>query len=381
MSWERKLLEAGTVDWARLGSSLRRAWKAAKPEACASPICPHFANASATFVFYSVATPRQIRWSESVAASDREGDQRMTSKRLNRRELIGAMGAAGAAVALGCGSSPTSPSSTATTTTTTTGTNAVCAVTPTETIGPFPSLTDLFRSDIREGKTGTLLTLTVKVVNASNGCAAVPNANVEIWHVDAAGNYSQYGSQTTQTYLRGIQTSDANGEVKFTTIYPGWYQGRATHIHLEVTMNGRSVKATQIAFPEAVNNTVHATGVVRLARFESDVERLGRNLCRQPVVGANHADGRRDERVRGDVPGRDFRLSHGCGAWPRLDGSSDNRIRAAIRADVARVRPWLTAVACGVVVEVLRQVGLGDLVLDTLRRDIDLCQPQQSRSA
>jgi protocatechuate 3,4-dioxygenase beta subunit len=184
----------------------------------------------------------------------------MKSKRLNRRELIGAMGAAGAAVAFGCGSSPTSPSSTATTTTTTTGTNAVCAVTPTETIGPYPSLTDLFRSDIREGKSGTLLTLTVKVVNASNGCAAVPNANVEIWHVDASGNYSQYGSQTTQTYLRGIQTSDANGEVKFTTIYPGWYQGRATHIHLEVTMNGRSVKATQIAFPEALNNTVHASG-------------------------------------------------------------------------------------------------------------------------
>src|SRR6188768_2640040 len=95
----------------------------------------------------------------------------MTSKRLNRRELIGAMGAAGAAVAFGCGSSPTSPSSTATTTTTTTGTNAGCAVTPTETIGPYPSLTDLFRSDIRETKQGTQLTLTIKVVNVSGGCA------------------------------------------------------------------------------------------------------------------------------------------------------------------------------------------------------------------
>ena len=185
----------------------------------------------------------------------------MHSKKINRRELIGAMGAAAsAAVAFGCGSSPTSPTSTSTTPTPTTGTNAACAVTPTETLGPYPSLTDFIRSDIREGKSGTVLNLTVKVVNANSGCAAVSGANVEIWHVDAAGNYSRYGTQTTQTYLRGIQTTNGNGEVTFTTIYPGWYQGRATHIHLEVTINGRSVKVTQIAFPEAVNNTVHATG-------------------------------------------------------------------------------------------------------------------------
>jgi protocatechuate 3,4-dioxygenase beta subunit len=183
----------------------------------------------------------------------------MTSKRIGRREAIGALGTAGAAIAFGCGESPTSPTST-TSTTPTTGTNAACAVTPTETVGPFPSLTDLFRSDIREGKSGTMLTLTIKVVNVSSACAVVPNANVEIWHVDSAGNYSQYGTQQTQTFLRGIQTTNSSGEVTFTTIYPGWYQGRATHIHVEVTVNGRSVKVTQIAFPETVNNAVHATG-------------------------------------------------------------------------------------------------------------------------
>jgi protocatechuate 3,4-dioxygenase beta subunit len=63
-----------------------------------------------------------------------------------------------------------------------------------------------------------------------------------------------------QTYLRGIQTTDANGEVTFTTIYPGWYQGRATHIHVEVTIGGVSRKVTQIAFPESINNTVHGSG-------------------------------------------------------------------------------------------------------------------------
>jgi protocatechuate 3,4-dioxygenase beta subunit len=181
------------------------------------------------------------------------------SRLLTRREAVGAVGAAGAALAFGCGDSPTSPSST--TSTNTTSTNATCEVTPTETTGPFPSLADLFRSDIREGKSGTLLALTIRVVNAVSGCAAVPNANVEIWHVDAAGDYSQYGTQTTQTFLRGIQATNDNGEVTFTTIYPGWYQGRATHIHVEVTMGGRSVKVTQIAFPETINNTVHTSGV------------------------------------------------------------------------------------------------------------------------
>ena len=185
----------------------------------------------------------------------------MKNKAMRRREAMGVLGAASAAaIAYGCGGSSSSPTSPATTTTTATGTNSACAVTPTETIGPYPSLTDLFRSDIREGKTGTVLTLTIRVVNVNGSCAPVSNANVEIWHVDAAGNYSQYGTQTTQTYLRGIQTTNANGEVVFTTIYPGWYQGRATHIHAEVTMGGRSVKVTQMAFPESVNNAVHGTG-------------------------------------------------------------------------------------------------------------------------
>jgi protocatechuate 3,4-dioxygenase beta subunit len=121
-------------------------------------------------------------------------------------------------------------------------------------------LTDLFRSDIREGKSGTPLALTIRVVNTNSACAPVSNANVEIWHVDAAGNYSQYGTQQTQTFLRGIQTTNDRGEVTFTTIYPGWYQGRATHIHVEVTLSGRSVKVTQIAFPETINNAVYATG-------------------------------------------------------------------------------------------------------------------------
>lgn len=188
---------------------------------------------------------------------------------IGRRRALSLLGSAGAAFTIGCGDSPTSPTPTTTTTTppggTTTGgptssTNGVCQVTPTETAGPFPSLTDMFRSDVREDRTGIPLTLTIKIVNTNSSCAAVANAAVEIWHCDIAGNYSQYGSVAQQTFLRGIQTSNANGEVVFTTIYPGWYQGRATHIHAEVSVSGRSVKVTQIAFPESVNNAVHTSG-------------------------------------------------------------------------------------------------------------------------
>jgi len=181
-------------------------------------------------------------------------------KKLTRRELIAIMGAAGSAAAWGCGpDSVTSPS--ADTSSGATGTSAACAVTPTETVGPYPSRADIFRSDVREDRSGTPLTLNLKVVNSSANCAPVSGANVEIWHCDAAGDYSEYGTVTTATWLRGVQTSNGSGDVVFTTVYPGWYQGRATHIHIEVTINGRSVKATQIAFPESINNTVYAQGV------------------------------------------------------------------------------------------------------------------------
>jgi protocatechuate 3,4-dioxygenase beta subunit len=189
----------------------------------------------------------------------------MKTRRMGRREAMGALGAAGAALAFGCGGESPTGASTGTTGgtggTSTASTNGTCAVTPTETVGPYPSLSDMFRMDIREGKQGAVLTLTVRVVNASSACAPVAGANVEIWHVDAAGDYSQYGTQRSATFLRGIQTTSASGEVVFTTIYPGWYQGRATHIHLEVSLNGQSRKVTQIAFPESVNHDVHRSGV------------------------------------------------------------------------------------------------------------------------
>jgi len=93
----------------------------------------------------------------------------------------------------------------------------------------------------------------------------VANAAVDIWQCDAQGNYSEYAQPgyngTGQTFLRGIQTTDAAGRVTFTTVFPGWYQGRATHIHVEVKVNNVAVKVTQIAFEESVIAAVYATGV------------------------------------------------------------------------------------------------------------------------
>ena len=189
----------------------------------------------------------------------------MNTKPIGRRQAIALLGAAGAALAAGCSDSPTSPTPNATgagpTPPPTGNTNAACVVTPSETAGPFPSLSNLVRSDVREDRSGTPLTLTVRVVDASSACAPVSNASVEIWQCDAEGSYSEDGSERAETYLRGVQTTNAAGEVTFTTIYPGWYQGRATHIHVEVSIGGRSVKVTQIAFDEAVNATVYASGV------------------------------------------------------------------------------------------------------------------------
>jgi protocatechuate 3,4-dioxygenase beta subunit len=191
----------------------------------------------------------------------------MPIKKVSRRDALSLLGIGGAALSLGCGSgSSTTPTAT-TGTTTTGGSNAsgACAVTPTETLGPYPSLTNFVRSDIREGKSGLPLALTITVVNSNNSCSAVANAAVDIWQCDAQGNYSEYAQPgyngTGQTFLRGIQNTDASGRVTFTTVFPGWYQGRATHIHVEVKINNSVVKVTQIAFEESVIAAVYATGV------------------------------------------------------------------------------------------------------------------------
>lgn len=141
-----------------------------------------------------------------------------------------------------------------------------CSSTPTETEGPFPTNTpgSLIRSDIRDDRTGVPLSIKIQIRNLNNGCAALAGALVDIWHCDKDGYYSEYGGTGMQSanytgvhFLRGRQTTDADGYVRFTSIFPGWYSGRATHIHVHIyTASGTSLLVTQIAFPEGTNSAV-----------------------------------------------------------------------------------------------------------------------------
>ncbi|WP_128543240.1 dioxygenase family protein [Larkinella soli] len=160
------------------------------------------------------------------------------------------------------------------TTDSTTSTNgsssSSCAVTPSETEGPFPTKkpANFVRKDIRDDRTGIPLAISITIKNAGNGCAALSGALVDIWHCDKDGYYSEYGGSGMQSlnltavdFLRGRQTTDANGLVEFTSVFPGWYSGRAPHIHVHIyNASGKSLLVTQIAFPFDISNTVYTTG-------------------------------------------------------------------------------------------------------------------------
>src|SRR5438093_7679315 len=192
---------------------------------------------------------------------------------LSRRQALELLSAAGAALAAGCGSTPAGPTAvtTAASTTVTTPPTSTCAVTAEETAGPYPDRNGMindsafFRQDITEARPGLPVMLALTIVNVKAGCGPITTANVEIWQCDASGNYSEYAQPgfngVGQTFLRGVQATDSSGRVTFKTIYPGWYSGRATHIHVQVFVNGTAVKTTQIAFPEDVSAAVYRTGV------------------------------------------------------------------------------------------------------------------------
>lgn len=141
-----------------------------------------------------------------------------------------------------------------------------CSVTPSETAGPFPtkSPSSLVKSDITSDRTGVPLTINITIQNKNASCAALAGALVDIWHCDKDGYYSEYGGTGMQSadftsvhFLRGRQTTDANGLVSFTSIFPGWYSGRATHIHVHIyNASGTSLLVTQIAFPEGSGSAV-----------------------------------------------------------------------------------------------------------------------------
>src|SRR5262249_37807847 len=118
----------------------------------------------------------------------------------------------------------------------------ICTLIPTETAGPFPldltANTFYFPQDIPETQQAVQFNLKLKIFGIGT-CLPMPNLRVNIWHCSNVGLYSGYEQpgnvgQAGLTYLRGYQFTDANGEVEFITIFPGWYNGRICHIHFQV---------------------------------------------------------------------------------------------------------------------------------------------------
>lgn len=185
--------------------------------------------------------------------------------RLTRRRVLAWLGGLGlAAVLPGCGGgnqSSSSSTSTAASTATSTGAanteaSADCVLMTQLTEGPYYLDLDLVRKDITDGKPGMPLSLRVNVVDVGDSCAPIKDAAVDIWHADAAGEYS--GVQgVSGNFLRGIQVTDASGAAEFETIYPGWYMGRAVHIHVKLHVGSSEVHTGQLFFDEGVTDAIY----------------------------------------------------------------------------------------------------------------------------
>jgi protocatechuate 3,4-dioxygenase beta subunit len=203
------------------------------------------------------------------------------------------------------------PSPTATSTPTPTASG--CVADPTETNGPYPAdgtntssgltsnaltASNIVRSDIRPSFIGTStavaagvqVTLTLTLVNVNASCAPSAGYAVYVWHCDRDGRYSLY-DLPAESYLRGVGVTDANGQVSFTTIFPGCYAGRWPHVHFEIfsslttATSGRYASlVSQLAMPAAACSDVYnnATG------YSASVRNLaGVSLSSDNVFGDN----------------------------------------------------------------------------------------------
>ncbi len=144
---------------------------------------------------------------------------------------------------------------------------AACALVATTTEGPCTTATDLVREDVSEGNGGLPVRLALKVVDTA--CNPVAGFAVKIWHTNTGGSYSgqtpnngmclKSQAFAQEDFFRGVQTTDASGNVYFDTCFPGWYRGRAVHIHFQVKNGNTSTRVSQLFFPEDVTEDVFAS--------------------------------------------------------------------------------------------------------------------------
>lgn len=141
---------------------------------------------------------------------------------------------------------------------------STCVLMGATTAGPCTTEGELVRSDISEGWDGLPVRLMLRVVDEN--CQPLPNARVKIWHTNYEGTYSgetpnnrmclSNQDYATQNFFRGVQVANSAGVVGFNTCFPGWYRGRAVHIHLQVTHNDVVTRVSQVFFPESTTELV-----------------------------------------------------------------------------------------------------------------------------
>jgi protocatechuate 3,4-dioxygenase beta subunit len=150
---------------------------------------------------------------------------------------------------------PTTTAASGTETTTTASPD--CVLMPELTEGPYYLDLDLVRTDITEGRPGLPLDLRVTVVDA-DACEPIVGAAVDVWHCDAEGAYSGVQGAEGETFCRGVQMTDASGVAEFRTVFPGWYTGRAVHIHVKVQVDGDQTHTGQLFFNPEATSAVYA---------------------------------------------------------------------------------------------------------------------------
>jgi protocatechuate 3,4-dioxygenase beta subunit len=188
---------------------------------------------------------------------------------LSRREVVALLGAAGYAVLSGY--RPAGAQGPATS-------SSPCVVRPEQTEGPYFVDELLHRADLRTDpadgtiKPGVPLDLTILVSRlAAPRCQPLAGVQVDVWHCDHLGTYSDVEDPSFTTvgrkFLRGYQLTDEQGRAHFTTIYPGWYRGRTVHIHFKLrspATRGPGFEFTsQLYFDDALTDRVFAAPPTR----------------------------------------------------------------------------------------------------------------------
>lgn len=182
------------------------------------------------------------------------------NKGISRRGALAGLAGSAAVLTQGQAASAEAPSPAPVSTPSAAG---VCHMTPRMVEGPFYFDPALVRADITEGRPGVPLRVVLQITDGAT-CRPIPGARVDLWHCDATGQYSGYDGQGDdrsistkgEKFLRGTQTTDASGEVRFQTIYPGWYRGRTTHIHFKVLLDEKAMLTGQMYFPDALSEYI-----------------------------------------------------------------------------------------------------------------------------